>query len=158
MGIPCCCCWAAKVCLTLWPPWTISHQAPLSMGFPRQEYWSRLPCPPSGDLPKPGIEPCLLHCRWILYCWATRKAWVYQPYVLCRVLASVSSFKKKNSVILKVDSLFTWILVLRNKNISFNSSCITVYFESNLGKIHNNKDIFPIGIQAIKPSQTSYKI
>ena len=33
------------------------HQAPLSMGFSRQEYWSGLPCPPPGDLPDPGIEP-----------------------------------------------------------------------------------------------------
>ena len=32
-------------------------QAPLSMGFPRQEYWSRLPCPPPGDLPDSGIKP-----------------------------------------------------------------------------------------------------
>ena len=38
-------------------PWTIAHQAPLSMGFSRQEYWSGLPCPPTGDLPDPGIEP-----------------------------------------------------------------------------------------------------
>ena len=37
--------------------WTIVHQAPLSMGFSRQEYWSGLPCPPPGDLPDPGIEP-----------------------------------------------------------------------------------------------------
>ena len=37
--------------------WTVAHQAPLSMGFSRQEYWSGLPCPPSGDLPNPGIEP-----------------------------------------------------------------------------------------------------
>ena len=36
---------------------TIVHQAPLSMGFPRQEYWSGLPFPSSGDLPNPGIEP-----------------------------------------------------------------------------------------------------
>ena len=35
---------------------TIAHQAPLSMGFSRQEYWSGLPCPPPGDLPDPGIE------------------------------------------------------------------------------------------------------
>ena len=35
-------------------------QAPLSMGFPRQEYWSGLPCPPPGDLPDPGIEPASL--------------------------------------------------------------------------------------------------
>ena len=36
-------------------PWTVAHQAPLSMGFSRQEYWSGLPCPPPGDLPEPGI-------------------------------------------------------------------------------------------------------
>jgi len=36
---------------------TIARQAPLSIGFPRQEYWSGLPFPSSGDLPKPGIKP-----------------------------------------------------------------------------------------------------
>ena len=40
--------------------WTIACQAPLSMGFSRQEYWSGLPCPPSGDLPDPGIKPMSL--------------------------------------------------------------------------------------------------
>ena len=38
-------------------PWTIACQAPLSMGFSRQEYWSGLPFPSPGDLPNPGIEP-----------------------------------------------------------------------------------------------------
>ena len=38
-------------------PWTVAHQAPLSMRFSRQEYWSGLPCPPPGDLPNPGIKP-----------------------------------------------------------------------------------------------------
>ena len=38
-------------------PWTVVHQAPLSMGFPRPEYWSGLPFPPPGELPNPGIEP-----------------------------------------------------------------------------------------------------
>ena len=37
--------------------WTIACQAPLSMGFSRQEYWSGLPCPPAGDLPNPVIKP-----------------------------------------------------------------------------------------------------
>ena len=37
--------------------WTVAHQAPLSMGFSRQEYWSELPFPSPGDLPHPGIEP-----------------------------------------------------------------------------------------------------
>ena len=40
--------------------WTVAHQAPLYMGFSRQEYWSRLPFPPPGDLPDPGIEPMSL--------------------------------------------------------------------------------------------------
>ena len=38
-------------------PWTVAHQAPLLMGFPRQEYWSGLPFPSPGDLPDPGVEP-----------------------------------------------------------------------------------------------------
>ena len=42
------------LCATLW---TVAHQVPLSMWFSRQEYWSELPCPPSGDLPNPGIKP-----------------------------------------------------------------------------------------------------
>ena len=37
-------------------PWTVARQAPLSMGFSRQEYWSGVPFPPPGDLPDPGIE------------------------------------------------------------------------------------------------------
>ena len=51
--------------------WTVAHQDPLSMGFPRQEYWSELPFPSSGNLPHPGIEPVSLcdSCigRWVLY-------------------------------------------------------------------------------------------
>ena len=42
-------------------PWTVALQAPLSMGFSRQEYWSGLLLPPPGDLPHPGIKPNLLH-------------------------------------------------------------------------------------------------
>ena len=37
-------------------PRTVAHQAPMSMGFPRQEYWTGLPFPPPGDLPNPGIK------------------------------------------------------------------------------------------------------
>ena len=40
-------------------PWTIAHQAPPSMGFPRQEYWSGLPFPSPEDLPDPGSILCL---------------------------------------------------------------------------------------------------
>ena len=38
-------------------PWTLAYQAPLFMGFSRQEYWSGLPFPSPGDLPNPGIKP-----------------------------------------------------------------------------------------------------
>ena len=53
-----CCCFS---CVQLFEtPWTVALQAPLFMGFSRQEYWSGLPCPPPGDLPDPGIEPASL--------------------------------------------------------------------------------------------------
>ena len=48
---------SAKLCPTLATPWTAAHQAPLSTGFSRQEYWSGLPFPSPGDLPDPGIKP-----------------------------------------------------------------------------------------------------
>ena len=51
-------------CPTLCKPMDVAHQAPLSMGFSRQEYWSGLPCLPTGALPNPGIEPAsLLYCQ-----------------------------------------------------------------------------------------------
>ena len=60
---------------SLWPPWTVAYQAPLSMGFPRQEYWSELPFPFPGGLPDPEIEPespALLGRFFTV--WATREA------------------------------------------------------------------------------------
>ena len=47
----------AKSCSTLTTPSTIACQAPLSMGFPRREYWSGLPFPSPRELPGPGIKP-----------------------------------------------------------------------------------------------------
>ena len=44
-------------CPTFATLWTVGHQAPPSMGFSRQEYWSGLPFPSPGDFPDPGIEP-----------------------------------------------------------------------------------------------------
>ena len=53
----CVCAWLLSCVRLFATPWTIAHQAPLSMGVSRQEYWSGLPCPPPGDLPNPGIKP-----------------------------------------------------------------------------------------------------
>ena len=58
----------AKSCLTLAAPWTVAHQAPLSMGLPRQEYWSGLPFPSPGDPPDPrGWIWVFSIGRWILF-------------------------------------------------------------------------------------------
>ena len=51
-------------CPTLW---TVACQAPLSMGFPRQEYWSGLPCPSPGDLPNPGIKSTSLTSAYLYW-------------------------------------------------------------------------------------------
>ena len=52
-------------------PWTVAHQPPLSMRFPRQEYWRGLPCPLPEGLPHPGIEPTsarsICNGKWVLY-------------------------------------------------------------------------------------------
>ena len=53
-------CICAQLLIHIWlfvTLWTVSHQTPLSMEFPRQEYWSGLPFPTPGDLPHPGIKP-----------------------------------------------------------------------------------------------------
>ena len=74
-----CVCVCALNCVQLFvTPWTVARQAPLSMGFPRQEYWGVLPFPFPGDLPNPAIEPKSLAspalARWFFTSWATREA------------------------------------------------------------------------------------
>ena len=54
------CAKSLQLCPTLCDPMDCICQAPLSMGFSRQEYWSGLPCPPPGDHPHPGIRPVFL--------------------------------------------------------------------------------------------------
>ena len=65
-------------------PWTVACQTPLSMGFPRQEYWSGLPFLPSGDLPNPG----LLHCRQIIWHSAIWEALIIYPLIIYIVILS----------------------------------------------------------------------
>jgi len=57
----CACVLTCFSCVQLFAtPWTVAHQALLSMGFSRQEYWSQLPCSPPGDLQIQGSNPCFL--------------------------------------------------------------------------------------------------
>ena len=72
--------------------WTTAHQAPQSVGFSRQEYWSGLPCPPPEDFPTQGLNLhllCLMHCRWNLYHWATWEANVMGFVVVVQSLSHV---------------------------------------------------------------------
>ena len=65
-----------RLCVTLW---SVSHQAPLCMGFRRQEYWSGLPFPTPGDFPDPGIKPACLtspaFADWLFTTSTTWEAW-----------------------------------------------------------------------------------
>ena len=91
-------CLVTQPCPTLWEPMDCSRvqQALLSMGFSRQEYWSRLPCPPPGDLPSPGIEPRFPTCRLILYYLSHQG----RPWILERVayLFSRESFQPRDQI------------------------------------------------------------
>ena len=60
LGDICACMWSCSFVSNSATLWTIARQAPLSMGFSRQEYWSGLPCPPPEDLPNSGIKPTSL--------------------------------------------------------------------------------------------------
>jgi len=74
-----CVCVCALSCVQfLAATWTVVHQAPLSMGFSRQEYWSGLPCPPPGDLPPPRDQTCFSFMAGGFFTiWATREAQEY---------------------------------------------------------------------------------
>ena len=67
--------------------WTVAHQAPLSLGFFRQEYWSGLPCPPPGDLPNLETEPTFLMSRTLADVLCTASATWEAQSVSCSVLS-----------------------------------------------------------------------
>ena len=72
-----------QLCATLW---TVAHQAPLSMAFSRQEYWSGLSCPLPGDLPNPEIKPVSLTSRALADWFFTTNATCY--CVSCSVMSN----------------------------------------------------------------------
>ena len=76
---PICVCCRVRYFVT---PWTVAHQAPLSMGFPREEVWSGLPCPPPGDLPDPGSNPCLMSPALAGGVFTTSATWGRLPWCL----------------------------------------------------------------------------
>ena len=98
-------------------PWTVAYQAPLSMGFSRQEYWSGFPFPSPGDLPNPGIEPrspalqedILIHTykyiyngpQWNLYLTKVQIKWIGECHILWKFSCSSN-----------LDIIYTWSRML----------------------------------------------
>ena len=83
-------------------PWTVAHQAPLSMGFSRQEYWSGLPFPSPGDLPSPGIELRSPHCRQTLYHLSHQNIYIYKTESLCYMPETNTTLKINYTSIEKI--------------------------------------------------------
>ena len=93
-------------------PWIVACQAPLSMEFPRQEYWSGLPFPSPGIFLTHGSNPCLLLGRWILYHWASREAPCTQWYInviINRILFWLSKASQFSSQIVLCSTLTTYL-------------------------------------------------
>ena len=106
--------------------WTVAHQAPLCMGFSRQEYWSGLPCPPPGDLPDPGIEPSSLYVSCMAGPFFTRdshKAGGFLNFSFKSLLypqpASLSLLPKR----LLLLNFHLWLVLTLQRRLSFYSSC-----------------------------------
>ena len=89
-----CVCVSCSVVSNSVNPWTAAHQAPLSIGFSRQEHWSGLPFPSPGDLPNlkgrmnQGSNPGLLHCRQIIYYLSCQGS----PSAICKCPPSPKGF------------------------------------------------------------------
>ena len=85
-------------------PWTVALQAPLSMGFSRQEYWSGLPCPPSDDLPNPGTEPVSLMSPALASRFFTTSATLEAPFVIPPPTLKIHILKAN----LQCDGILRW--------------------------------------------------
>ena len=103
----------SPVCAT---PWTVAHQASLSMGFSRQEYWSGLSCPPPGDPPNPEIKPVSLTSPELAGGFFTTSTtweapnWFYRTNIFSVVMYGCESCTKKKAECWRIDALELWCL------------------------------------------------
>ena len=119
------------LCVTLW---TVACQAPLSMGFSRQEYWSGLPCHTSGDLPNPGIKPMSLMSPGLATGFFTSSAtwealWAYICVCVCVCVCVYRlkfMFSESNSRLLSMNLLFCWELMSKFSSVQL-LSCIRLF-------------------------------
>ena len=93
-----CLCSVKQLCLTLYNPMTIVHQAPLSMGFSRQEYWSGLPFPPLRHIPNPWIEPVKETLIWPKYQMCKSQGLADSPQQMFHVKVILHLFKMTASL------------------------------------------------------------
>ena len=114
--------------------WTVAHQAPLSMGVSRQKYWSRLPCPPPGDRPDPGIKPLSVASAALAGRFLTTSAnWEALPLSCYQ-----DALKKDSRVLLRVGAGNPWfprlvpVISGRSKGASEKSGILSIW-EGSLG-------------------------
>ena len=100
-------------------PWTVAHQVPLSMGFSRQEYWSRLPCSPPGDLPDSGIEPLSLYVSCI-----GRRVLYHQ----CHLGRSIQRLYFLEAILLKIMKNYISIFPMNLTQIMADTMCFLVLY------------------------------
>ena len=128
-------------CLTLCDPHgLVAYQAPASMGFSRQEYWSGLPFPSPGDLLDPGIEPRSQHCRQTLYHLSQQGRLPVVNY-----FANLNIHLKFWSMFIKPDSQTEITHVRNNYPGDF-------WFQTLKAKINNSmEEIEPVSLQGNQP-------
>ena len=133
-------------------PWTVAHQAPLSMGFSRQEYWCGLPCPPPGIFPPQGLNPgllCLLH--WLAHGFFPTSA----PWKAPRVAHYFLNLKHEGMCILQeklpkyirnaihfTRHLRSWYIILKYINIKSKYILVLSHFEAQL--LMGPRAIYPL--------------
>ena len=125
-------------------PWTVARQALLSMEFSRQQYWS---CPSPGHLPNPGIEPCLLHCRWILYHLSSLQLFLWWAVGLCQTTTTMTTLSPKGTVWLPTEGTDAFLWEIHPTSPSMAQcqeaevwSCVKLLY---LGKNRKRTSVFP---------------
>ena len=99
-------------------PWTVVHQAPLSVEFSRQEYWSGLPFPSPGDLPNPGIKPVSPASRGRVFTvWATREAQVLHDYSRCYFWVKLDEGYTRSLCVISYNCVCVYNYLKRRKDI-----------------------------------------
>ena len=111
--------------------WTVAHQAPPSMGFSRQEYWSGLPCPPPGHHPGPGIEPVTLMSPVLASWFFTTSATCEAPYLLIQHFIFTFIFLDK-SLHNGLDRNFLFLMSGAHQSIQYDTqpmgkTCLSFY-------------------------------